>query len=105
MEHDVRTAKRVDGYKHGPDVCVDLAVLPAFLQVLVYALVADCGQECHVGHADLFLLESLLPVRLNEEIKHRSFTEARSMRTLATLAGPPPPFFGATFLPAFFDGA
>ena len=59
-----RTSEGVDGDEHSADVGVNFAVLPPFLKVLVDALVRDGGEEGHIGHADLLLLEALLPVRL-----------------------------------------
>ena len=58
------TSERIDRYQYCPNVSVNLAILPAFLEVLVDTLVRDRGKECHIGHADLLLLESLLPISL-----------------------------------------
>ena len=59
------TSEGIDGYEDGSDICVDLAVGPPFLEVLVDALVADCGEEGHVGYADLLLFEAFLPISLS----------------------------------------
>ena len=60
------TSERIYGYQDTSNIRVDLPISPSLLQVLVYAFVADGGEEGHVGHSDLFLLETFLPVRLAE---------------------------------------
>ena len=100
------TSERIDRYQYCPNVSVNLAILPAFLEVLVDALVRDRGQECHIGHADLLLLEALLPIGL-VEMKAIGMQANLIMlyRTFATfVAALAPPFLGvAAFFPAFFD--
>ena len=59
-----RTSEGIDGDEHSADVGVDFAILPPFLEILIDALVRDGSEESHIRHADLLLLEALLPVRL-----------------------------------------
>ena len=96
-----RTSEGVDGDEHSADVSVDFAVLPPFLEVLVDALVRDRGKESHIGHADLLLLESFLPVCL----KKWWFRYQKGDTTLRTLE----PTFTNLFAPfevaAFLAGA
>ena len=60
----MHTSERVDRYQHRANVRVDVSILPPFLQILIDALVADLGQQRHVGDTHLLLLEPLLPVGL-----------------------------------------
>jgi hypothetical protein len=60
----VRTSERIDGYQNRADISVYLRIRPAFLEIIVDGLVTDGGEESHIGHADLFLLETLFPICL-----------------------------------------
>jgi hypothetical protein len=61
------TSEWVDRDEHGANVSVNLGVGPSFLEILVDALVADSGEQRHIGDPDLLLLEALLPIRLAED--------------------------------------
>jgi hypothetical protein len=102
----VRTAERVDRDEYSSNVRVYLRVGPPFLEVLIDALVANRREKGHVGYTDLLLLEALLPVGL-QKWKHLGTgnMSSSSDRTLATLDGAPAFLPGATFFPAFFEGA
>ena len=63
-EYMLFTSKGIHGNKDTTNVGIDVSILPAFLQILIDALITDLGQESHIGNADLFLLEALFPVRL-----------------------------------------
>ena len=108
---DIHTSERVDGDEHRANVGVDLCVLPPFIEVLVDALVRDGGEKGHIGHADLLLLEALLPVCLQDTFflsaSHSTSRMYAQRHTFATLFAPP--FLGVAaappFLPAFLEGA
>lgn len=59
-----RTSKRVYGYQHTSDIRIDFSVLPPFREVLVHGFVRDGREQRHVRYADLFLLETFLPICL-----------------------------------------
>lgn len=61
LEH---TSKRVDGYQDTSDIRIDFPILPPFREILVHSFVRDGREQCHVGYADLFLLETFFPIRL-----------------------------------------
>lgn len=60
----LHTFERVHRNKDRSDIRIDIAVLPSLLQVLIDTLVAYLGEKSHIRHANLLLLETLLPVRL-----------------------------------------
>lgn len=41
QDDNSRTFKWINGYKYLSNISVDFAILPSFLEVLIYALVAD----------------------------------------------------------------
>lgn len=101
----IPTSKWVHGYENGSNVGVYLPVCPPFLQILVYTVIADLGQQRHVRDANLLLLEALFPVCLLE-MRRCWRVMSIGCHTLATLVVGPPDFLaGTTFFPAFFDGA
>jgi len=60
-----RTSKRVDGYQDTSDIRIDLAVLPPFRKIFVHSFIRDGREQRHVRYADLFLLETFLPIGLH----------------------------------------
>lgn len=99
------TFEWIDRYQHSTNIRVDFCVRPPLLKIIVDAFVADCGQEGHICHSDLLLLEALLPISLHGT-SDRLQREQLPLSTFATFAWPPAFFAaGVTFFPAFFDGA
>lgn len=96
------TSEGINGDQHGSDVSVYVAIGPAFLEVLVNALVTNRGQQGHIRHPYLGFLKALLPVRLRASHSRRMIVCLTIPRTLATLAGPA--LAGvAPFLAAFLE--
>jgi len=100
-----RTSERVDRNQDSSNVSVYLCVRPSLLEIIVHAFVADSGQQCHIRHSNLLLLESFLPISLSSSIsEYRRIIE--DGQTLTNF--PFPSGFleaGIAFFPAFFDGA
>lgn len=47
---------------------INLPILKTLLQVVIDTFVGNGRQQRHIRHADLFLLESFLPVGLRKEV-------------------------------------
>lgn len=66
--YNALTSEWVHRNQDGTDVGIDFSVRPALLQVLVDTFVADCREQCHIVHSNLFLLKPLLPIRLHKRL-------------------------------------
>lgn len=88
-----RTSKRVDGYQDTSDIRVDLSILPPFREILVHSFVRDGREQRHVRYADLFLLETLFPIRLDasllnsERAQNMSTTHLRDLVSSSLFLG------------------
>ena len=83
----VRTSEGVNGDEHRTNVGIDLGILPSFLEIFIDALVRDGGEEGHIGHADLLLLEALFPVCLQDIIRFSASYGMRMVYATATHLG------------------
>lgn len=73
-----RTSKRVDGNQDTSDIRIDLSVLPPFRKIFVHSFIRDGREQCHVRHANLFLLETFFPIGLHAPLLNNR--KAQNMR-------------------------
>ena len=89
-----RTSKRVDRYQDTSDIRIDLAVFPPFRKVLVHSLICDGREQCHVRYANLFLLETFLPIGLHAPLLRNERTQNMRATDLCDFVIPSSHLFG-----------